>query len=345
MNRKTLALFGVYALVAGVLACSSANPATPVAPTATDAKAAADGSTLKANAPTAQSPANGLKLTGPNVVLSADPATPAFASGVALQYRFQVMTTAGVIVDQALVNDTTWQVAATLLPNTIYNWRARAEYQGEAGPWSTTSSFITEDPAIINDPLTGGTTVGSRIGGRFLPGQGWQSLSLTDGIDYDLPTPCSDCRLEFDVTNFGKGEGNSVSKDLKWITMGDAGAFGDFSSFRDHDWKMHLEQRADGNGTGMKLIWRNGGVGGGNPGDHTGKVDPAVDWQSNQVFHFQLDWSPGGFSVFVNGERWFEDGLGGRAYAPGRHRISLGCYPRSESFVGIIYRNVKLTKH
>ena len=32
-------------------------------------------------------------------------------------------------------------------------------------------------------------------------------------------------------------------------------------------------------------------------------------------------------------------------YEPTNHRISLGCYPRGDSFVGIIYRNVKLTQH
>jgi hypothetical protein len=26
-------------------------------------------------------------------------------------------------------------------------------------------------------------------------------------------------------------------------------------------------------------------------------------------------------------------------------RIQLGCIPRAESFIGIIYRNVKVTKH
>jgi hypothetical protein len=31
-------------------------------------------------------------------------------------------------------------------------------------------------------------------------------------------------------------------------------------------------------------------------------------------------------------------------YAPTNHRISLGCYPRAESFIGAIYRNIKLRK-
>ena len=44
--------------------------------------------------------------------------------------------------------------------NTAYTWRVRAEYLGEAGPWSNTMSFITVEPFLINDPLTNGTTNG-----------------------------------------------------------------------------------------------------------------------------------------------------------------------------------------
>jgi hypothetical protein len=29
-------------------------------------------------------------------------------------------------------------------------------------------------------------------------------------------------------------------------------------------------------------------------------------------------------------------------YAPPQHRISLGCYPRGETIVGAIYRNIKV---
>ena len=78
---------------------------------------------------------------------------------------------------------------------------------------------------------------------RSLPAAGSPD-SLTDGIDYDVPT-CVSCRLEFDVTNFGAQEGFTFATDLKWLSMGDANAFSSFGAFRDHPWKMHLVQRAD----------------------------------------------------------------------------------------------------
>jgi hypothetical protein len=46
----------------------------------------------------------------------------------------------------------------------------------------------------------------------------------------------------------------------------------------------------------------------------------------------------------MNGIQVLADGWG-FPYAPPNMRVSLGCYPRGESFVGAIYRNIKLTKH
>ncbi len=106
---------------------------------------------------------------------------------------------------------------------------------------------------------------------------------------------------------------------------------------------MHLEQRSDGDGTGMKITWRNGDFGEGDPGDHVVKVDPGVDWEDNQWFHFRLEWDGGGFGIFVDGEQFFGEGFA-QPYAPPNHRVSLGCYPRNETMWGAVYRNVRLRK-
>ncbi len=351
MKRRTLVLFAMSALVAGAIACSSTNPATPGAPTATQptslAELPADGSTLKADPAVPLSPLNDFKFSSPAVVLTARAATLQFPSltPVVLQYRFQVFTAAGVAVENVLVSETSYTVTATLAPNARYTWRVRPEVQGEGGPWSTAGSFITEDPAIINDTLLDGTTKGARIGGRFIAGQGWQSTSVTDGIDYDVPGGCVDCRLVFDATNFGAQEGFPYAKDLKWVTMGDWNAFGSFDVFRDHIWKMHLVQRAD-YPTGMEIIWRNGGrnPNGKDPGDHRIKLlSTPINFSSSQVYHFQLDWTKLGYKISVNGIDVMSDGWD-HWYETPNLRIELGCIPRADSFVGIIYRNVKLTK-
>ncbi len=113
---------------------------------------------------------------------------------------------------------------------------------------------------------------------------------------------------------------------------------------------MHLEQRGDGNGTGMKLIWRNGRAGDGDPGDHDAKIDPTgIDWRQTGVFHFTVTWHPGGYQVSVGeiqngtlvGNRIWFAGSFSRAYAPPNHRISIGTRSRSETLEGT-YRNFKV---
>ena len=97
----------------------------------------------------------------------------------------------------------------------------------------------------------------------------------------------------------------------------------------------------------MEIIWRNGGTdpNGGDPGDHRIKLpDTPISFASSNVYHFQLDWTGYGYTIAVNGIEVLSDGWD-HWYIPPNHRVSLGCYPRGESFVGIIYRNVKLTKH
>jgi hypothetical protein len=352
MPRNLAAVTGVAVLFGLTLACTSnsSTPLTPTPSTGGTASTAADGSTLKVTAPVPQSPVGGVKpQTGPaNLVVSAS--TASFTSTPAVQYRFQVFNAANAMVENVLVSSTSHPVDAELTVNAAYTWQARAEYQGSVGPWSSKGSFLAPETAFLGvstfaDPLTNGRTVGQQHGGVFLPGQGWQSLSLTDGIDWDLKEACSDnCKLEFDVTNFGSMEGQCCAKDLKWVSMGEAGSFGDFSSFRNSPWKMHLVQRADYE-TGMEIIWRNGGTDeNGDPGDHRQKLlSTPISFKSSNVYHFALEWATTGFSISVNDIVVMEDGWD-HPYAPPNHRISLGCYPRGESFVGAIYRNVKLRK-
>ncbi len=352
MMRRTLSLFAVCTITAVAYACGDAKPATPVAPTPPE-NAASDGSTLKASAPSAQSPNNNEKINTAVVVLTAGASTLQYESAtpVTLQYRFQVMSPSGAVVDNALVSGTTYEVAATLADDTRHTWRVRAEAEGQGGPWSSTASFVTRDPALVVDPLVNGRTVGRQLGGTFVSGQGWMALNLGDAIDYDIPT-CDNCTVEFDITNIGPGEGYSFQRDLKFLSMGDADFFGGFGPFRDHDWKMHLVQRADGDGTGLEIIWRNGGRDPvGNPGDHRIKMTCCgPDFQNSSVFHFVVRWTPGGYNISVgtNGGpqvEYLADGFGGLAYAPPNHRVQLGCAPREETIPNSIYRNVRIYRN
>lgn len=356
MQHRFLYALCSLAIVVLVFGCSKSEPLTPTIPTP-PSTSTSDGTTLKVTAPDLVSPVNDFRLenfTAP--ALNASGVQSTQGASISPQYRFQLLTSSGALLqDSGLRSSTSWTPTARLEFDTRYLWQVRAEIDnGDVGPWSARGSFVSAKGSFqrgqeILDLLTDGQTVGNRIGGRFVPGEGWQATSNSDGIDYDIPT-CNACTIEWDVTAFGKAEGRQVRKDLKWLSMGDATTWGSFGEFRNHPWKMHLEQRGDGNGTGMKLIWRNGRAGDGDPGDHDTKIDPTgIDWRQTGVFHFTVTWHPGGYQVWVGeiqngtlvGNRIWFAGSFNRAYAPPNHRISIGTRSRSETLEGT-YRNFKV---
>ncbi len=346
MRSRNLTLPAICLLALSATACTESLK-TPAAPTPVN-----DGSTLKVTAPTLKDPINDFRVTKVPPTFNASDSTFTSGTPTTLQYRFEVLKADGTtrIEESSLRSSPTWTMAETLLDNTKYTWRVRAETAAGYGPWSALGSFLTPvSSGLFNDPLTNGVTVATnRRGGTFVPG-GWQSLGRNDALEYQVNS-CTSCTIEFDATNFGKKEGAPFDIDMKWISMGDGVTFvpggrDDVGyDFRDHDWKMHLEQRSDNDGTGMKIVWRNGAGGGGNPGDHSFRFDSGPNWTSAQVFHFKLQWDPGGYVIQVNGDTMFSDSFGGKMYEPPHHLIQLGCTPRSESFIGIIYSNVKITK-
>jgi hypothetical protein len=353
MYHRFLPALCSLTLVAFVFGCSESKPLTPTTPTP-PATTPADGTTLKVTAPSLVSPVNDFRLenfTAP--ALNASGVQSTQGASVTPQYRFQLLSESGAVLQESVRSATTWTPTVQLGYDTKYLWQVRAELDGDIGPWSPRGSFVSARGSFFRgqevlDLLTTGQTVGRQYGGRFVAG-GWQATSNQDGIDYNIPT-CSACTVEWDVTAFGKKEGAQVMKDLKWLAMGDGTTWSNFGAFRNHDWKMHLEQRGDGDGTGMKLIWRNGDAGDGDPGDHDTKImSTGIQWRQDGVFHFTVTWHPGGYSVSVgeiqNGQLvgnrvWFSGGFT-RPYAPPNHRISLGTRPRSETLEGT-YRNVKI---
>jgi hypothetical protein len=370
MQQRILSVLSAASLIALSFACAESKAVTPITPTATPVTPPG-GAALKVTAPTPQSPVNDVRLqTFTNPTLQCGSASPTQGGSITPQYRFQLLSDAGAVLeDSGLRSATSWTPSVNLDFDKKYLWQVRAEFQGEVGPWSTRASFLSPNGGFIRgkevfDPLTNGQSVGAIVGGHFVtgPNGGWQADTLGDSIDYDIPT-CDACKVEFDVTNFGAGEGVSVLADLKWFSMGDGGAFGGFSPFRDHPWKMHLEQRSDGDGTGMQLIWRNGAADadtGGDPeyGDHRGKFlygGPDFGHSfDNKVWHFVIEWTRETYKVSI-GElgkqtKVYFPGAGdsgffstGHPYIPPNHRLELGCRPRQETMVGARWRNFKVT--
>jgi hypothetical protein len=349
MIRKVLLCTATGLLAIGV-ACSksSPNPTSPSSTTPDSTSSVADGFLLKAGTPGVVSPTDGAEVADP-ITLTGSTTKGTFVD-TPLSYRFQVLSGSTVVAESVVgpTSDSTVTFAPTGLAfNTTYTWRLQATFQGKNASWSGDGTFKTKgkfnDGRQILDPLTDGSTVGVQRGGRLIPGQGWQSTSLSDGLDYTVQT-CTNCRFEFDVVGFGREEGAPYGLDVKWFTMGDGGTFPSFDAFRNHPWKMTLEQRAD-DATGVKMIWRNGDAGEDDPGDHTFKGPTGISWSSahQPPYHFVFDWTERGFQILIDGQTILSDGFS-EPYAPPNHTLSLGCWPRSETMIGAIWSNVKLTR-
>lgn len=195
MSRPKSTVAALAAMLALAVACSqqSASPTSPGAQTDASANAAADGSTLKVTAPTPNDPIND-KQVNDNPTLTAGASAVRFGNPVALTYRFQVFGPNGATVqDSGLVGSPSFRITAQLAFKARHTWRVRAEYQGQAGPWSSTASFVSPEGGYIRtgevfDPIYNGTTVGEVIGPvTFLGAEGARLESVSSFIRYLIP--------------------------------------------------------------------------------------------------------------------------------------------------------------
>ena len=144
--RKVLLCTAAGAL-ALALGCgkSSQAPTSPSNATGGDSSAAADGSTLKATAPTPVSPVNGTQPD--SLVLVATKSQGKFAD-VPLSYQFQIRSGSAVVFDSQVVpgvgngpDQVQYTPSVALAADTTFTWRVRAAYQGAVGPWSSDATF------------------------------------------------------------------------------------------------------------------------------------------------------------------------------------------------------------
>lgn len=185
-----------------ILACAD-NPATPLSPTAgpqTSAAAVTD-ATLKATAPTIQSPANGTRVTDFRVTLSVGPASGTFVplSGN-VAYQFQVFDANGTLLeDSGVQSSTSYAFPRELGVDRTYSWRARAVLNDQGGPWANATFLSPQFPEAyvrgseLYEPLWTGKTVAIDMNDvTFVPNEGirlnsrnsivvWRIDTLTDG--------------------------------------------------------------------------------------------------------------------------------------------------------------------
>lgn len=248
--------------VAAACGKNAESPTTPSAASAAtaSANANADGSTIKASAPTLVGPANGQRVEGSfadGVTLQIGNSVSKFNSGLPVVYHFEVFNAAGAKIDDSGevvpgASQTAYKIKAELEGDATYRWRARATgEQGQfLGEWSAMWTFIAPQsrgynrPGELYDPLINRATVGTIIGPyQWHDGLGIELLTLDSYIQYDLPQTITEGEFSFLVANLRTGHEGGKTK-LMSMQQG-------YDDITTNDRRMTFEKRADGS-----LAWR-----------------------------------------------------------------------------------------
>ena len=330
------------------------------------------GGSAALTAPTPDSPAENAQLATLRPTLTVRNATSSQAG--ARLYEFQISDNTGftasggvlsvyyaVIVNKTGVAEdpsgkTSFTVDTDLQPATKMYWRARAVQGGVTSAWSATASFKTKIagynvPGELFDPLTGGETVGERVGSTtFIPEKGIRLDSSSSFIRYRLPQTVTAGEFSMEVEGLRPdipvAPGFSVNKP-KIFGMQDG----------DGDYTTNI-WRIDGQYRGLE----------GNPpnciqframfGGDQYKIEPDTAVRYSMVFmldpsktyFWKGTWSNGfrlEVSEGIGGPKFYDQALPvGNAYNPARHVAYLGAPVGSGGemavIVGATYRNVWL---
>ena len=358
MQYKKLIACTSAAVLAAAIACSK-NSDTPVSPTAAvpgASEAGPNGETLKATAPTPQSPINNAQLD--QLVLTAGKSSGTFDQSLAAaySYEFEIKNAGGATVCSATVgggsgSSVTWTPACTLDFDAPHTWRVRAVYQGAFGPWAAAATFRSPAGGYIRaqeifDPLSNGQTVGSRVGGtQFIRDQGLELLGHDSRVSYQLPETLQNGEFSLMVTGIDEG---SPGDKTKVMSMQEGG--GDITT---NDYRVTVEKRGRLYPTPGAVQFR---IIMGEADDHGRIFDSdrvGVGFSDERWYFWKFTWqSPGRAALEVreDGPRGrviynSSRGTGGYLYRPVPHVVHLGAPvgragPQDASIPGAIYKNV-----
>jgi hypothetical protein len=297
-------------------------------------RASSDGSTLKVTAPIPQSPINNQQIsTGNDITLVVTNASASFSTPAALTYRFEIYNAAGIqVYRSSAIAGGSAGTTSHLLPETVglegeqqHAWRARAEFEGETGPWSDTVSFIPPNTTgyvrgnELYDPLTNGKTIGQIHGPvTFIPGVGAKLESQVSYISYQLGATLTEGEFSILITGMPT---NTEGDKTKLFAMAEG-----YSDIVTNDRRMTVEKR--GNPAGI-VAWR--------MITHDDRIETVgaervkVNFNANDHYFWRATWRNNRFNVLINeggvfGRTVYNFGkpFEGRAYDPSPHVIYIG---------------------
>jgi hypothetical protein len=257
--------------------------------------------------------------------------TTPFAGAIALSYRFEVTDAAGAIVytgtqASGTGNATSHTVTGVLQGDKAYQWRARPEYQGIAGPWSARNAFVApaNDGYIsgseLYDPLINGKTVGIIHGPvEWIPGVGLKLLTWDSYISYELPQTLIEGEYSLIVTGM---KANTKGDKQKVMAMAQG-----YSDIIENDRRMTVEKRGDPPGTiAWRFLTHDDRI------ETEGAARVVYNFLEDHNYFYQATWrnnffnllirdgvGPSGGGVYDGGKTWK-----GRPYDPTTHVIYVG---------------------
>ncbi len=305
------------------------------------------GPSVTFSAPGIVTPASGSETNEPKPTLTVTNVT--VSDGSSASYMFQVAKDSGftdIVVEiegvgEAPGGQTSWKVTVNL-DHGEHFWRARARASGIDGPFSQVADFgvLTafksrepRDGILVFDPLTNGSTVGSRRGGVFTD-EGWKVNARSNHIIYNMDTIASGF-LEVDIKglaprNVGEGARHLF---IMWDPSGG-------SDFTQNSFRAGVQKHDRGSTSTtryLRIRWISDGF-------RVDSFSGFLAWNP-QGHHFRWEWGPDGrenrlfVRLFIDDvERIFFEYR--RDYRPVIHRIELGAGIRFETPEGATYSNV-----
>ena len=364
MQQKKAVACASAVLLALAVACSK-SPETPVAPSSAEpggTAAGPNGETLKAKAPTPESPVNGAQPD--TLVLTAGKSSGSFDQGLTggYSYEFQIMNAGNTVVCSQTVpggsdSSVSWTPSSCNLElDANHTWRVRATTQNPGGqmangPWSSAASFKSPVGGYIRgdelyDPLYNGKTVAAPqdvVDATFVPNEGIRLNSNVSRVTYKLPITLQGGEMSVMVK--GADEGNSGDK-TKIMSMQEG--FGDITT---NDYRFTAELRGNmyplPGAVQFRLIT-------GDAGEEDSIFDSAriqLNFNSSRWYFWQFTWRTGRADLVVR-----EDGPRGRViynqgrgtgthpYRPETHVVHLGAPvgragPQDATMPGGVYKN------